>query len=65
MVGPLDFMGEPINHMLEDQLRGASTLNLYKYSRLKAGWIMSLIFPSYFLRDATLMVQLQERLETT
>jgi hypothetical protein len=45
--------GEPVNYMLEDKLRGGSTLSSYKYIRLKVGWIMSLNYFLSILRDVT------------
>lgn len=44
--------------MLEGKLRGASTLNSYKYIRIEVGWILPLV-SSLFLRDVTLASELQ------
>ena len=39
-----------VNYLLEDYLRGASTLSSYKYIRLKVGCIMLIISSVYFER---------------
>lgn len=45
--------GEPITYLLEESLRGDSTLTSYKYIRLKVAWNMPLV-SCLFFRDVIL-----------